>query len=367
MKRAVVRSQLSFGMFVGLALLVGNNVVGCGDSSSDSPDSTVAGNSPGGVGSPSGTTSSNGGGSATSGRVNTEGNPNNIQLDPNRDQSQPINLVASGAVQCGGGGSYCVAPNQTCCTVGGGMGMGNSFSCAANAAACPMGTTGSVSCSSKASCGSAQVCCRTGGGGNGNGGGGAATTSCEASCAMGSVQVCLDDAECGAGNQCNNNGTCGPIPCTATSCSPGQLCCRGGGGGGAQPTCVAPAAGLCPNNQRQVCAADTDCLAGYTCAPLGGGGNGGGGLVCTPPPCTTTSCTDGQLCCVGGQVGGNPTCSTANAGACPNNSRLLCVTDADCVSAAGTFCLAAPNGGNGQLSCRLPPPPASDAGVGDAG
>jgi len=369
MKRAVVRSQLSFGMFVGLALLVANNVVGCGDSSSsDSPDTGIASNTPGGAGS-SGRTSSNGGGTAVSGTPSTEGNNVSIPLDPNRDQTQPINLVASGAVQCGGAGNYCVAPNLTCCTVAGGMGMGNTNSCAANAAACPTGTVGSVSCSSKASCGS-QVCCRTGGGGGNNGG--AATAACADSCAMGSVQLCLDDAECGAGNQCNNNGTCGPIPCTATSCSGGQLCCRaaGGNGGGAQPACVAPGGdGLCPNNQRQVCATAADCPAGDTCVALGGGGGGGGGLVCTPPPCTTTSCTGGQVCCVGGQVGNNPTCSTANAGACPNNSRLLCVTDADCVSAAGTLCLTAPNGGgNGQLSCRIPPPPpAADAGAGDAG
>jgi len=370
MKRSVAKSQLSVGMFFGLALLVGNNVIGCGDSSSDTPETGVATNNPGGAASGSNNNSSNGGGSSTSGTPNTEGNPNNIALDPNRDQSTPINLVASGAVQCGGQGNYCIAPNLTCCASAGGMGMAATFSCAQDAAACPAGTAQTTSCSSQASCGSGQVCCRTGGGGGM--GGGAQTTSCAASCATGSVQVCVNDAECGAGNQCNGNGTCGPVACTATSCTGGQICCRaaggGGGGGGAQPACVAPTGGLCPNNQRQVCATDADCPTGNTCAPLGGGGGGGGNanLVCTPPPCTTTSCATGQVCCVGGQVGNNPTCAAANNGACPNNSRLLCTTDADCAAAAGTLCSPAPNGGMGPLSCRVPPPPVTDAGA-DAG
>src|SRR4051812_4697717 len=84
MKRAVVRSQISFGMFVGLALLVANNVIGCGDSSSsDTPDTSIGNNTPGGAGS-TGARSANGGGSSTSGTPNSEGNPNNvsIQVDP---------------------------------------------------------------------------------------------------------------------------------------------------------------------------------------------------------------------------------------------------------------------------------------------
>ena len=368
MKSSVAKSRLSIGVFAGLAALVANNIVGCGDSESAAPDMATASNNPGA--SPGRT--SNGGGSATSGSPNTEGNPVATLTDPNRDPTVPVNLVASGAVQCGGAGNYCIAPNLTCCTVPGGMGMGATSSCAVNAAACPAGATSMVGCSSQVSCAAGQVCCRTGGGGGMMGGGGAVTSSCAASCAMGSVQVCLEDEECGAGNQCNNNGTCGPIPCTATSCSGGQICCRPAGGGGPVAACAAPdGGGLCPNNLRQICADASACPAGYTCAPLGGGGGGGGnnGLVCTPPPCTTTSCTDGQICCVGGQVGGNATCSVADDdGSCPGNSRFLCVTDADCAAAVGTLCLTAPNGGgNGQLSCRVPPPPPGDAGVADAG
>jgi hypothetical protein len=369
MKRSVAHSQLSVGVFVGLALLVSNHVLGCGDSSSATPEMVTASNNPGSQNNNNGSNAGSGG--AARPTPNTEGNPGNIQLDPNRDQTVPINLVASGAVQCGGAGNYCVAPNLTCCTSAGMAGMMNSFSCAPNADACPAGTTSSTACSSAASCSTGQVCCRTGGGGNGGG----ATSTCEAACPMGSAQVCLDDAECGAGNQCNGNGTCGPVACTATSCGTGELCCRnqGGGGGNNVAACVAPGAdSLCPNNQRQVCTTDADCPATFTCTPLGGGGGGGGGggvSLCQPPPCTTTSCAMGQVCCVGGQVGGNPTCSAANAGVCPGNSRLLCVTDADCAPAAGTLCLPNPGGGgNGQLSCRVPPPPpAADAGAGDAG
>jgi hypothetical protein len=363
-QRSAARSQLSLGMFVGLALLVSNHVVGCGDSSTDSPDPSTGNNNPApNNGSPS--SSSTGGSSSTSGTPNTESTPNAIPLDPNRDQTVPINLLASGAVQCGGGDNYCVQPNRTCCTVG--MGGDAMNSCAPNAAACPAGTTSSASCSSQASCGTGQVCCRTGGGG---GDMGPATSTCAASCPMGSVQVCLEDEECGAGNQCNNNETCGPIPCTATSCGGGELCCRnqGGGGGNNVAACVAPGGdGLCPNNQRQVCTTDAGCPATFTCTPQGGGGGGGGVMLCIPPPCTTTSCMGGQVCCVGGQVGGNPTCSAANAGACPGNSRLLCVTDADCAPTAGTLCLLNPNNGMGPLSCRVPPPPPADAGAGDAG
>jgi hypothetical protein len=300
----------------------------------------------------------------------TEGNPAVIALDPDRDPSAPIDLIASGAVACGpGGNSYCVAPNLTCCA-----GPMNAFTCAADVAQCPDGTLSTTACSSAASCSAGQVCCRTGGGGGGGlGGGNPVTTTCEASCADGTQQICVDDAECGVDNVCNN-GVCAPAPCTATSCAAGELCCRGQGGGpNNAPACVAPADdGLCPDNRRQVCDDDTQCPEGNTCAPLFGGGGGGGGgggaqLVCTPPPCTPTSCDAGQVCCVGGGIGA-PTCSVASdTGACQGNSRLVCITDADCAPTPGTQCLPNPNGGGGgQLSCRVPPPPPGDAGVDDA-
>lgn len=310
---------------------------------------------------------------SSSGAGTQEGNPGNIALDPNRDPSAPINLLASGAVACGGGGDFCVAPNLTCCS--GGMAAP---SCAADGASCPEGTVSRVSCSSSASCTAGQVCCRVGGGGGGGFGNGnnPVTASCEASCAEDADQVCLGDAECGEGNVCNN-GTCAPAPCTATSCAAGELCCRGNGGGpGAAPACVAPSAeGVCPDDRLQVCDDAAQCPADNTCAPLfgGGGGFGGGGmgagaaLVCTPPPCTPTSCAAGEVCCVGGGIF-NPTCSAASdTGECAGNSRLVCDTDAECAPSAGTECLPNPNGGGGVLSCRVPPPPETDAGVADAG
>jgi hypothetical protein len=336
----------------------------CGNSESDDTTANADGSSPTTGG---GSLQPGPGGTATG---NTEGNPGNIALDPNRDPSEPINLIASGAVACGANGDFCVAPAGTCC-----VGPMNAFSCAADAAQCPADSTSSQACSSSVSCGTGQVCCRAAAAGGGGGGFANAITTCETSCVAGTAQLCLEDAECGADNICNN-GVCAPAPCTATSCATGELCCRGqGGGGGGQgnaPACVAPGAdGLCPANRRQVCDDDTQCPAGNTCAPLFGGGGGGAAaaaLVCTAPPCTPTSCATGQVCCVGGGVN-NPTCATASdTAACPGNQRLVCLTDAECAPTPGTECLPNPGGGgNGVLSCRQPPPPPpADAGV-DAG
>jgi hypothetical protein len=369
--RSYVR-RLSFGLsFSALAV-----VLACGNSEDDD-----AGAAPGAGGPTTGSgslqPSAGAAGSGTGAGGTAEGNPGNIPLDPTRDPSEPVNLADSGAVACGGGGDFCVAPNLTCCS-----GPMNAFSCAADAAQCPDGTVSTAACSSSASCADAQVCCRVGGGGGGGFGGGnnPTTTTCETSCADGAAQLCLNDAECGADNFCNN-GVCAPVPCTATSCGAGELCCRGNGGGpGAAPACAAPGAdGLCPDDRRQVCDDATQCPADNTCAPLFGGGGGGGmggggggmgaggGLVCTPPPCTPTSCEAGEVCCVGGGIN-NPTCSAASdTSECPGNSRLVCITDAECAPTAGTECLPNPNGGGGVLSCRVPPPPpAADAGV-DAG
>jgi len=299
------------------------------------------------------------GGNAGTG-TNSESGPGAISLNtPGRDPSLPINLAESGAVACGGGGDFCIAPNPTCC-IAGAMGM-NTFSCAASPGDCPADTVSAAACANALSCGSGEVCCRSNDA-DGNG----TTASCAASCAAPAVQLCTGDAECGADRVCNNNNQCGPAPCTATSCATGELCCRGQGGGpGAAPACVAVADGaLCPAGRRQVCADATTCPADNSCAPLGGGG-GGQALVCTPPACTPTSCATGQTCCVGGQVGGNPTCSTPDAttALCPGNSRTVCITDAECAAVPGTQCLLNPNGG-GSLSCRVPPPPpAADAGA----
>jgi hypothetical protein len=323
------------------------------------------------------------GGSAANGSAGASGKTN-----PD-GTSAPTSPVTSGSVPCGATGTFCQKPTPTCCTVPGaqgGMGMGaaaNTFSCAADAMSCPVGTTTVTSCSSAASCGGGEVCCRTpnpapaGAMGNRNNG---TTAACATSCAMGDTQLCLGDEECGKGNICNigNNGTgtCGPAPCTASSCPSGEICCTGGGGngrgGGGIAACVAPTAGLCPAGRQQICATAADCTggSGETCVAPGGngGGNAGGAnagagnaagvLVCVAPACTPGSCSvAGQLCCTGG---GNPACAAsvaptapATSPLCPNNSRLFCAVDADCASVPGTACL--PGGNGGQLSCRVPP------------
>ncbi len=338
-------------------------IFACGDS--ESSDAMNAAGASGSTNSPTGNgnTSGSSGSGATSGNPNTEGNPGTVSLDPNRDPTVPVNLIESGAVNCGGGGDFCVAPSLVCCVAGGGM-----FSCAPTAEACPEGTTSSAACSSSVSCGSGQVCCSTGGGFGGPGGGDA-TTTCETSCADGADQLCLEDSECADGGACNN-GTCGPAACTTASCGTGELCCRPlGGGGGAVPACAAPGTdGACPLGQREVCEQDGDCPEGNTCDPLFGGG-GGGVTLCTPPPCTPGNCPEGQACCVGGGLGGTPVCAPAiESGGCQGTSRLACVTDTECAPTPDTECLLGPNG-MGALSCREPPDPpvAGDAGAPDGG
>jgi hypothetical protein len=354
---------------------------GSGNAVTTPPDTSSNANLPG-SGAGSAAMGANGTATGASG-ANAETGAGNVPLsgapgsgsNMSAAASAPVNPVTSGSVPCGAAGTFCQQPSPTCCTVraaGAGMGMGagaNTFSCAADAASCPAGTVTVATCSSSVSCGNSEVCCRTpnpppaaamGGGNNGT------SAACAAACATGDTQLCLGDAECGAGNLCNlgNNGTgtCGPAPCTATSCATGEICCRGngGGGGGGVAACVAPTGGLCPNGRQQVCDTAADCPAdsGDTCVAAGGGA-GGGVLVCTAPPCTPGSCTGaGQLCCVGGG-GGNATCQASVApvapatnATCPNNARQFCALDADCTAIPGTVCLAGGNGG--QLSCRPP-------------
>src|SRR5262245_31842489 len=51
----------------------------------------------------------------------------------------PVDPTARGAVPCGGAGTFCEAPNLTCCTPAGG-GAANDALCVAAAAQCPTGT-----------------------------------------------------------------------------------------------------------------------------------------------------------------------------------------------------------------------------------
>jgi hypothetical protein len=353
MKNSRILFRISFVTFAS-ALLAS----ACGESKSDPAVAAAAGASGRGGSGNTSIGSSGAGAPGTSGTTN-EGNPGNVSLvDPNRDMSIPINLAESGAVSCGGGGDFCIPPSLTCCTSGAPGGM-NTFSCASAASACPDGTVTSADCSSELSCGAGQICCQVD---NDEGG---TTASCETACADGADQLCVEDDECAGGGVCNN-GTCGPPACTADSCATGELCCRQGGGfNAAAPACVTGAA--CPGGSQQVCADATDCPAENTCAAVGFGQNNV--LVCTPPPCTPTSCGAGQECCVGAQLGGNPTCAPSDpaTAVCPGNSRVVCITDTECEVVPGTACLLNPQGG-GSLSCRVPPPVlVGDAGVADGG
>jgi Cys-rich repeat protein len=208
-------------------------------------------------------------------------------------------------------------------------------------------------CTGPASCAAGQVCC------TGVGGGGRAN-SCQATCPMGSMQVCAANADCPAGQTCNmaagggfggmggGNKTCGAPPCTAGSCGAGMVCCEGRAGGLA--ACAATGAMGC----NVLCATAADCAAGQTCMA---GAAAGAAMTCVTPPCTQTSCAAGEVCCT---AGAGAACVATDAGTCPMG-RLVCATAADCP--AGDVCMAV--GGGAILSCRPPMmmPPAMDAGA----
>ena len=68
----------------------------------------------------------------------------------------------------------------------------------------------------------------------------------------------------------------------------------------------------------QVCMANADCPAGQTCNMIGGGGGGGmggGKKICGAPPCTAGSCGAGMVCCEG-RAGGIAACAPAGAMGC---------------------------------------------------
>ncbi len=204
-------------------------------------------------------------------------------------------------------------------------------------------------CTGSASCAGGEICC------TGIGGGGRAN-SCQATCPMGSMQVCMANADCPAGQTCNmigggmggGNKICGAPPCTAGSCGAGMVCCEGRAGGIAA---CAPAGAMGCN---VICATAADCAPGQTCTA---GAAAGAPMTCVTPPCTHGSCAAGEICCT---TGGGAACVATDAGTCPMG-RLVCATAADCP--AGNVCMAA--GGGMILSCRAPMmmPPAMDAGA----
>src|SRR3954465_6031332 len=100
MRRSELRSRFSAGFtLLATGFLVSNHLLGCGGNDKSSPtDMTVAPNNgtPGGTASGTGGSSTGTGGGAATGN-NSEGNPSTLGLDPNRDQSQPVNLAVLGA------------------------------------------------------------------------------------------------------------------------------------------------------------------------------------------------------------------------------------------------------------------------------
>ncbi len=105
------------------------------------------------------------------------------------------------------------------------------------------GATGTIACGMGVTCNAAtQVCCATAGmGGGGGGDAGGATASCVA------IGAC-------------NTGL--SVSCEGTdNCSGGDVCCLAEGSAGASSTCEAS----CGQGSIQLCDMDTDCTAPATC------------------------------------------------------------------------------------------------------
>ena len=282
---------------------------------------------------------------------------NTCVAGPSACQAGGVVTACTGSLQCSGK-VCCLEPGDAGAMGGFGGGGGSALcesACSANGTQicaattdCPtgqmcMGRGGgrmacvTPPCTGPASCAAGQMCCT----GMGRGGGG---NMCQATCPMGSMQVCAATADCPSGQTCNMAGggtmTCGAPACTAGSCGAGMVCCAGRGG--AVDNCQATGAAGC----IAICLTNTDCATGQMCMAAGGGG-----MTCVTPPCTHGSCAAGEICCTGGATGA--TCQATDAGTCPMG-RVVCATATDC-PVAGDVCNA--GGGGGMiLSCRPPPP-----------
>jgi hypothetical protein len=248
-----------------------------------------------------------------------------------------VAALASGlAPACGGGGG---TPESTACTTQDDCADG--YTCTSgNCTALPPAGTSQLggACSWSRDCatdGGTSLACALDGTGLS---GGLCTAACtSSSCPSGSTcadlrstpvnqQVCL--TSCSADGQCRAGWSCcaalgGCLPsalcpaaaagasgdlgnvCAAGSCASGEQCRTGPGfpGGACTKTCVPGQAATCPSNGAcvdsgqgplcmKVCAADTDCAAGYTCQTAGSG------KACLASPSAST----GRTCSGAGPV-----------------------------------------------------------------
>ena len=354
-----------------------------------------------------GGSTNNGGADGGSGEGGSSGNATSCTSMPVTNDAGIITTV-NACTPCGNG--YC-AIGEYCCMRAGGVG---SASCVASMSACTNGTV--MQCTGAAGCGADQVCCSEAAAAadaRATFGGAAATnTVCEnTACPAGATQLCTTNAECGDGGTCSGGGgafgagggggmmTCQAPACTGpASCGSGEVCCTGGVGGfggGAARCQAASDAGACSGGESVVCAQDSDCPSGQTCAAAGAGvgfvreGGTATTMTCQTPACTAASgsmpCASGRYCCGspfgGGGIGGGGGAGAAtgtcqmltSAGACPGPGgaggrgggfgvSVLCSMDSDCpvgqtcnpgMSFGGTF--------TGAMTCGSP---AADSGGG---
>ncbi len=176
---------------------------------------------------------------------------------------------------------------------------------------------------------------------------------------------CFDNSSCQAPLACAPlDGTCGdPSNCLLFGCPSDEVC-------SANKVCVPNPCSPNPCSADQVCKPSLD-LKSHTCVGSCAGKTCGAGQVCKGGDCVPTGCSvdcaPGTYCFPAATDGGTGTCGPSRCAAdtCPNQYCDPVTAQCGRDPCAGVVCPAGQACQAGE--CILPPPPASDGGVGTGG